>query len=91
VRLEWVAWSRVRGGMEERTNGVMQILCTVCLNCTPPSIHLFSLPTYLSLLQMGLFYTTPQRIILNVFRQYVLNTLFVPQAPDGAQRVSVLT
>jgi len=46
---------------EERTDGVMQILRTVCLKCTPASIHLFSFPTYISSLQIARVYSTQHR------------------------------
>jgi len=70
---------------EERTDGIMQILRTVCLKCTPRSIHLFSFPLISSTDGAGLFYSTPQPTTLNVLRQYALHALFVPPAPapDG--------
>src|SRR5258708_16644830 len=47
---------------EERTDGIMQILRTVCLKCTPHNIHHFDflLFVFVTLQMMGLFYRTPQ-------------------------------
>ena len=78
------------GEWEERTDGIMQILRTICLKCAFALLH--ELPHFLILMVRriadgaSLFYTTPQPTTLNVLRQYALHVLFVPPAPapDGA-------
>jgi hypothetical protein len=46
---------------EERTDGIMQILRTVCLKCTPPRIHPYSFPLIYLSLQMARDYSTQRR------------------------------
>lgn len=74
------------GEWEERTDGVMQVLRTICLKCSSLkasrlSIYSFS---FASLDGASLFYTTPQPTTLQVLRQHVLHLLFMPPPPSPA-------
>lgn len=69
------------GEWEERTDGVMQVLRTICLKCKPSIVVRVAIyPTRLD--GAALFYTTPQPSTLNVLRQYTLHLLFTPPAPS---------
>ena len=74
------------GEWEERTDGIMQILRTICLKCECAIVVNFS--SYLHNLECqdgaALFYTTPLPVNLQVLRQYALHLLFMPPAPSPA-------
>jgi dynein light intermediate chain 1 len=69
------------GEWEERTDGVMQVLRTICLQCT---WHISRSDLFLTEILDGaaLFYTTPLPTTLQVLRQYTLHLLFTPPAPS---------
>lgn len=71
------------GEWEERTDGVMQILRTICLKCMSfLVIHLSCWFKRCFVDGASLFYTTPLPNTLQVLRQYALHLLFVPPAPS---------
>lgn len=70
------------GDWEEQTDGVMQVLRTICLKCESSTFVCVVIPQRGWLDGAALFYTTPQPNTLNVLRQYTLHLLFTPPAPS---------
>ncbi len=70
------------GEWEERTDGVMQILRTICLKCAYLRCCRKSRIFTLVVDGAGLFYTTSVPQTLQVLRQYALHLLFAPPAPS---------
>ena len=78
------------GEWEERTDGVMQVLRTICLKCR--SSYLLQRKSDIDDLNLtdgaALFYTTPVPSTLQVLRQYALHLLFMPPAPSANMATS---
>ena len=70
------------GDWEEQTDGIMQVLRTICLKCKSSIFVRIVIPQLERADGAALFYTTPQPSTLNVLRQYTLHLLFAPQAPS---------
>lgn len=72
------------GEWEERTDGVMQVLRTICLKCEFTR-YVNKFPSNNSLTDgAALFYTTTVPTTLQILRQYALHLLFTPSAPSPA-------
>lgn len=73
------------GEWEERTDGVMQVLRTICLKCESCIISSFRI-CLLKTQEDGasLFYTTTVPSTLQLLRQHALHLLFAPPAPSPA-------
>lgn len=69
------------GEWEECTDGIMQILHTICLKCTSPSCTFLSDDTNIPEDGASLFHTTPQPTTLQGLRQHALHLLFTLPAP----------
>jgi hypothetical protein len=70
------------GEWEEQTDGIMQVLRTICLKCKSSIFVRAVIPQLERADGAALFYTTPQPSTLNVLRQYTLHLLFTPLAPS---------
>lgn len=72
------------GEWEERTDGIMQVLRTICLKCKQPLFRTRTATDFMFTDGASLFYTTPQPTTLQVLRQHALHLLFVPPPPSPA-------